>query len=137
MVVLLVENGEALWGHIGDSRLYFFKSGRLYIRTMDHSVPQLLCNAKEINEKQIRHHEDRNKLLKVIGIKWDGPEYDMLNSSYKIKNGDAFLLCSDGFWEWINEKEMRSCLKRARNPEQWLNFMENKVVKKRRRKQDG
>lgn len=59
MVVVNVEEEYVRWGHIGDSRLYFFRNGRIAERTLDHSVPQMLVSIGEIKEKQIRHHPDR------------------------------------------------------------------------------
>src|SRR5258708_36308206 len=57
-LVLLVTHGEsAIWAHVGDSRLYHFRSGKTAKRTKDHSVPQRLADAGEIREDQIRLHE--------------------------------------------------------------------------------
>ena len=70
MVVLATDESTVQWGHIGDSRLYYFKNNRLVSRTLDHSVPQMLVASGEIREKDIRHHEDRNRLLRVMGIPW-------------------------------------------------------------------
>jgi len=75
------------------------------MRTLDHSVPQLLVKSGRIKEKEIRKHPDRNRLLKVMGVVWASPEYE--KSRVITLNGkEAFLLCSDGFWELIEEKKM-------------------------------
>ena len=66
-VGLIIHHDQALWGHIGDSRLYYFHEGRLQSQTQDHSVPQLLVKAGEIEASEIRFHEDRNRLLRSIG----------------------------------------------------------------------
>ena len=63
LVVLVVDNGWIHWAHIGDSRLYIFRGKRLLRRTLDHSVPQMLAQAGEIREADIRHHPDRNRLM--------------------------------------------------------------------------
>jgi serine/threonine protein phosphatase PrpC len=110
-------------GHIGDSRLYHFSHGRLKGRTLDHSVPQMLVATGEIREKDIRHHEDRNRLIRVMGIEWASPRYE-LGTAVKVSAGDAFLLCSDGFWEWIEEKEMQKLLKKSSTPVAWLEAMQ-------------
>jgi serine/threonine protein phosphatase PrpC len=62
LVILLTGNRRALWGHIGDSRLYYLTAGKIAFQTKDHSLPQLMANAGEISDEQIRFHEDRNRL---------------------------------------------------------------------------
>ena len=68
LVLLRIVNGYVQWGHVGDSRLYYFKNGKIVKRTLDHSVPQMLVAAGEIDEKEIRHHPDRNRLVRVMGM---------------------------------------------------------------------
>lgn len=128
LVLLHVGEEEIRWGHIGDSRLYYFKNKKLAERTLDHSVPQMLVAAGQIKEKQIRNHPDRNRLLRVLGIDWDAPKYQIGEMTAR-EGSQAFLLCSDGFWELIDEKKMQHCLKKAKTPGQWLALMEE-IVKK-------
>lgn len=128
LVLLHVGEEEIRWGHIGDSRLYYFKNKKLAERTLDHSVPQMLVAAGQIKEKQIRNHPDRNRLLRVLGIDWDAPKYQIGEMTAR-EGSQAFLLCSDGFWELIDEKKMQHCLKKAKTPGQWLTLMEE-IVKK-------
>lgn len=124
-VVLRVRGSSAEWGHVGDSRLYFFGKGRLRQMTMDHSVPRMLQLAGQISEKEIRRHPDRNRLLRVMGIKWDEPKYELGRA--EITRGCAFLLCTDGFWELISEKEMSKALKKSSCAEEWLKKMSELV----------
>lgn len=126
LTALLVGPQRIYWGHVGDSRIYHFQNNRLIGRTMDHSVPQMLVAAGEIKETEIRHHPDRNRLLRVMGIEWDRPAYQ-LSEPIARKGRQAFLLCSDGFWELVEEKEMVAALKRASGVEQWLEEMETLV----------
>lgn len=129
LTALLTDGKNFYRGHIGDSRIYYFKNNSLVERTMDHSVPQMLVAAGEIKENQIRNHPDRNRLLRVMGIEWDRPMYQILEA-IPVKGKQAFLMCSDGFWELIDEKEMVKCLKRAKTVEQWVEFMEGIVNRK-------
>lgn len=133
MVVLACDDNTIQWGHIGDSRLYYFQDNKLQTRTMDHSVPQMLVASGEIKEKNIRNHPDRNKLLRVMGQEWESPRYE-LGEPIQCRGKQAFLLCSDGFWELITEKKMQSCLKKAKSPEDWLESMEQIVLKNGRNK---
>ena len=108
LVALLIDKEKVSWAHIGDSRLYFFENGFLKKRTADHSVPQMLVKSGEISEKEIRTHPDRNRLLRVMGNEWPENSYDV-SSVVELKRGMSFLMCSDGFWEYITEE----CKKRS------------------------
>ena len=107
MVCLTIENSIAKWGHVGDSRLYLFRKKKALLRTLDHSVPQALVLAGRLREKQIRFHEDRSRLLRALGVREKELEIDVAEPM-PLLPGDVFLLCSDGFWEWLTEKEMQS-----------------------------
>lgn len=128
LVLLHVGEERIWWGHIGDSRLYYFQNRKLCARTLDHSVPQMLVAAGQLKEKQIRNHPDRNRLLRVLGVDWDDPKYQLAEP---VDRGgrQAFLLCTDGFWELIDEKKMQHWLKKAASPAEWLRMMEQIVEK--------
>ena len=128
LVALRIFADTAVWGFIGDSRLYHFRNNKVIYRTKDHSVPQMLVEIGEIKEKKIRMHEDRNKLLKVIGTEWETPKYELCEDTVSLQRGDAFLLCSDGFWEYIDEKNMQKTLKKSSSADEWLSFMEESVI---------
>ena len=122
VVALAVGEKNVLWGHIGDTRLYGFRFHRVKTVTRDHSIPQMLVDIKEIKRNEIRNHPDRNKLLRVLGVSGDNPRYELSNLK-KRRSFQAFLLCTDGFWELILEKEMQQCLKKANSAQQWLELM--------------
>lgn len=128
LVVLWLDGKQVQWGHIGDSRLYYFQNGKIKTRTLDHSVPQMLVAIGEIREKQIRNHPDRNRLLKVLGVETEDVSYQLAEPILS-ESGQTFLLCSDGFWELIDEKKMEATLRRAKGPEEWLEEMEKIVLK--------
>jgi serine/threonine protein phosphatase PrpC len=113
-VCLSVIDGVCQWGHIGDSRLYAFHKKKSFMshiveRTLDHSVPQMLVLTGDIKEKNIPHHPDRNRLLRVLGVEWDSPKYE-LSQETELNIYHAFLLCTDGFWELVSTKKMGSFL---------------------------
>ncbi len=128
LTVLLADESRIQWGHIGDSRIYYFQDKKLKQRTLDHSVPQMLVLAGKLKEKNIRGHADRNRLLRVMGIAWDEPQYEIAAPMRRM-GGEAFLLCTDGFWEWIQEKTMQHLLKKAGSTQEWLAMMEKAVVR--------
>ncbi len=59
-----------------------FRKNKYYSRSLDHSVPQMLCISGRIREKDIRRHEDRSKLIKVMGMIWNVPKYEV-SGDYK------------------------------------------------------
>jgi PPM family protein phosphatase len=137
LVVMVCDGRKSTWGHIGDSRLYLFRNGRMHTQTYDHSVPQALVNMGEIRQRDIRHHADRNKLIRVLGMSGEHPKYEV-SETIDLLDRDAFLLCSDGFWEWIEEGDMERYLGKAKDPEQWLTVMKRHVqLKGRRRNMDN
>ncbi|MEN1760267.1 PP2C family protein-serine/threonine phosphatase [Anoxynatronum sibiricum] len=127
LVLWACDGDQAVWGHVGDSRLYHFREGVLLSRTKDDSLPQKLADIGEISEEAIRHHEDRNRLTAVLdggeGLRWHTDR-----SSISPGGEDAFLLCSDGFWELVTEAEMTALLAAAPSPEAWLNTMETRLL---------
>ena len=133
LTALLIGKKDVQCGHIGDSRVYWFWHKKLMGRTLDHSVPQMLVNIGEIEEEEIRSHPDRNRLLRVMGSEWDTPQYQY-SEKIPLKKGQAFLLCSDGFWELITEKMMVRFLRRADSVDEWLDTMMEYVEEKGREK---
>lgn len=125
--ILMIDGDGIRGGHVGDTRSYYFRKNRLVSRTKDHSVPQMLVTMGEIREAEIRHHADRNRLLRVLGIEWSKPMY-VLADKVRPGRGQAFLVCTDGFWEYIEEKDMESCLKKAVDVQEWLDAM-NEIVR--------
>jgi len=128
MVLLLIKDKYATWGHIGDSRLYHFRNGKQASRTIDHSVPQMLVLSGQIKEREIRHHPDRSMLLHAMGAEWTAPSYEIDKRNMEIRKQDSFLLCSDGFWEWIEEKTMIKILKQELSAYDTLHAMEEEVL---------
>lgn len=127
MVLLLLKEGIARWGHIGDSRLYLFRRDKVLRQTLDHSVPQMLAISGQIRQKDIRHHPDRSRLLRAMGAHWDEPMYEIDEHRFLTRKGDTFLLCSDGFWEWIDEKTMLQLIKKGAGAYETLQNMVREI----------
>ena len=128
---LLLADGACRTAHVGDTRVYTFYNNKMKTRTIDHSVPQMLALSGEIKEKHIRHHPDRNRLLRVMGVDWAMPQYE-LSAAVPLAECQAFLLCSDGFWELCSEKKMCAFLKKSGNAALWLDRMTEEVEKQGR-----
>lgn len=108
--------------NIGDSRVYYFRGGNILFRTKDHSVCQAAVDIGEMTDIDVRNSPDRSGLFKVLGdsapLKLPKP-YDFIEP----KNDDAFLICSDGFWEHIYEAEMEADLLKSQSAKDWLEHM--------------
>ncbi len=130
LVVLIVTQEHIKWAHIGDSRLYrFYEAGTKYERTRDHSMVQILKDMGDITEADMRHHEDRNKLLRVMGAEWSTKSFDL---SAVLERGEtqSFALMTDGFWEYVLEDEMMGLLNSTASAEDWLRSMEQLVLER-------
>lgn len=126
-VSLVLHDNKAYWAHIGDSRLYIFKHNKVKFRTIDHSVPQMLALSGDIKESEIRKHPDRNRLLRVLGVKGEQPKYE-LGKTIRLSGIQAFLLCTDGFWELIDEESMEKLLKSSNTPDEWIEKMRKVIL---------
>jgi serine/threonine protein phosphatase PrpC len=94
---LYLRGDEAYWIHAGDSRLYHFESDRLLSRTRDHTVGQLLDNDAEGTAD--------NRLYMCLGGQNElEPEF----GASALGDEDWFVLCSDGFWGQVTEREVVS-----------------------------
>lgn len=127
-VVLAVGGGHAAWAHAGDSRLYHFHSGKRVFQTRDHSASQIAVMMGEITIDQIRFHEDRSRILRALGQE----------GALKVQTGEeplapgnhAYLLCSDGFWEYVLEEEMEEDLRLAKDSDDWLARMRQRITQR-------
>jgi len=128
IVMAVVKKDFIRIAHVGDSRGYVFLKNGKYIRTLDHSVSQMLVLAGEIKEQDIRFHEERSKLLRVMGSEWEKDPIE-IEKKINIDDVEAVLLCSDGFWELIDEKSMQNSLRKSKNPEEWLKHMVAEIQK--------
>lgn len=120
-VVLAADGSSCVCLHAGDSRLYHFRDGSVRFHTRDHSIPQMLAIMGDIEEKDIRRHPDRNKLIRALGD--DKEEIKFEISRFEAEVGDAFLLCSDGFWEPVEDEQMCSLLMKTDSAAEWLRQM--------------
>lgn len=128
VVVLALDRDRAAWAYAGDSRLYHFENGRLIWQTRDHSASQIAVLLGQITPRQIRFHEDRSRIFRALGQR-DGGNADV-GEIPLTPCRHAFLLCSDGFWEYVDEEEMEAALAQAGTPEQWLKQMRKLLARR-------
>lgn len=124
-VFLAAKGVRIIWGHVGDSRMYHYLNGSLVQYTIDHSVSQMAVALGDIRRDQIPGHADRNKLTRALGLEGVKPE---IHNPVKLDRGaHAFLLCTDGFWEYVTEDEMQSDLLESQSPDEWLGRMRGRL----------
>lgn len=132
MACVITNKEKSFLVHIGDTRIYLFKDGKLFFQTRDHSLAQYAVDRGDITLKEVRTHKDQNKLTRVMGSDYYIPP-DIDIYSEPIKQGDAFVLCTDGYWEYIFEDELQNILENsATSDEALLNLqcvLENRVDK--------
>lgn len=127
-VLIDQKNRCALWAHMGDTRVYLFRHGTVLKATKDHSLIQQFIDAGYCKPDQLRIHPQRNLLFAAIGAEGDSRPV-VTRDAFEIQDGDVFLICTDGFWEWITESEMEQTLSRAMAAEDWLSAM-NAIIEK-------
>ena len=118
-VALDIREGKAVWAHTGDSRLCRFSGGKLAFVTGDHSVTYKKFLAGEITAMDVYHDDDRSSLLRVLGK--PGAKGD--SGEAALQAGDAYLLCTDGFWEYVYQEEMLVDRLKAASPAEWVELM--------------
>lgn len=131
VVVLLIRNGMAYWGHVGDSRLYYLHEGQLAAYTDDHSVAYKKYKAGEITRAQIPQDEDQNHLLRCLGGREEARRQpDMGMSPGRLSPGDGFLLCSDGVWEYLLDEEILVDHLKAATAREWGELLLLRVMER-------
>jgi serine/threonine protein phosphatase PrpC len=109
-LALIADDSQAAWVHSGDSRLYHFASGRLALRTLDHSLVQVLVEKGKVNESDANAHPDRSVLLQSLG----GPDFiPVEHGSSPVGEDDVFILCTDGVWSALEDTHLLNLARSA------------------------
>ncbi len=124
LALLAIDAAGALWAHVGDTRLYRFSGGRIVSVTRDHSLAAALGQATPGDEANAA---GRNRLLRTLGEP-DEPVVDVPPAAVPVVVGDAFLLCTDGWWDAVHGPEMEIDLAGASSPGEWLERMEDRLL---------
>jgi PPM family protein phosphatase len=105
-----VTGDEISLGHVGDSRAYRMRDGELEQLTKDHSLVAELERSGQITAEAAEHHPQRSIITRALG-----PEPDVEVDTYTLvgRDGDLFLLCSDGLTSMISDDEIGSILRSA------------------------
>jgi PPM family protein phosphatase len=112
--VCLVQEGGSFWAHIGDSRIYHVRDGKVLSRSRDHSHVEVLIQEGAITEEEALDHPMRNFVECCIG--GDAPVPDMsITRKRALEPGDVLLACSDGLWSGLADEDMAQIGKPGQN----------------------
>lgn len=101
---LALANDEAFAAHVGDSRLYMMREGKVYLLTEDHSAVMEMVKLGLITMDEARTHEDKNVILRALGT---SPEVEVSTlTPFRVRAGDKYLLCSDGLYDLVSDEEI-------------------------------
>jgi protein phosphatase len=101
MTVALVEDGRVAFGHVGDSRAYLIRDGRMEQLTEDHSLVNELMKSGKLSREEAETHPQRSVITRALGT---DPDVDVDTFSVPSQTGDLFLLCSDGLTDMVSEE---------------------------------
>ncbi len=127
---------QALWAHVGDSRLYRVRRGRAQALTRDDSVVQQMVDAGFIKPDEARHHPRKNQLLAAMGMEEAMPVH-VTPQPDSVQDGDAYLLCTDGWWDHLDLEDLEDTLLDTESAQAWLDKMADLVVQRQKPNQDN
>jgi protein phosphatase len=102
---LVLRDGAAALAHVGDSRAYLVRSGRIRQLTQDHSLVAQLVARHQLTPEEAKKDPRRNVVTRSVGVQ-PTVEVDMVGLGEEVRPGDTFLLCSDGLHGQVSEHEM-------------------------------
>ena len=103
----MLEDGRLDVVHVGDSRAYLWRDGKLRQLTEDHSVVAELVRRGSISPEDAEHHPHRNVITRALGAE---PEVTVDTFSEYLRDGDVVMLCSDGLSSYVSEEDIAAAL---------------------------
>src|SRR4051794_38605514 len=112
MTVALVEDGQVRIGHVGDSRAYLIRDGKLEQLTEDHSLVAELVRSGKLSPEEAEVHPQRSVITRALGT---DPDVDVDTFSVPAHPGDVFMLCSDGLTSMVSDDEILALVETHRS----------------------
>jgi protein phosphatase len=109
-----VESEQVAIGHVGDSRAYRLRRGRLERLTRDHSLVEEMRRKGQITDAQAEDHPQRSIITRALGPE---PEVEVDVQTVPALDDDVFLLCSDGLTTMLDDEHIARLLTRATSME--------------------
>ena len=110
MTVIWEDHERILLGHVGDSRAYRMRNGKMELLSQDHSMVAELVRNGIITEEQARTHPRRNVITRALGT---AQTIEVDTATFDKKRGDKYLICSDGLYEYVTMEQMQAILLRT------------------------
>ena len=111
MTVALVEDGTVVFGHVGDSRAYLIRDGKLAQLTEDHSLVAELVRSGKLSPEEAETHPQRSVITRALGT---DPDVDVDTFSIQTQPGDLFMLCSDGLTSMVEDEVILQIVEKHR-----------------------
>jgi PPM family protein phosphatase len=118
LTAALLRDDEVALGHVGDSRAYLLRDGELKRLTKDHSLVEELRRQGRLTEEQAEEHPQRSIITRALGPE---PDVNVDTMTFPARDGDVFLLCSDGLTTMVSDDEIREILVGSRSLRQAVN----------------
>jgi serine/threonine protein phosphatase PrpC len=110
--LVLTPHGDAVWAHVGDSRLYAFQDGKCLERSSDAAYVDHLVSSDRLPPEAAKNHRKSKLLLNVLGNARKDP-YITFGQRRNLAPGAVFLLCSDGLWHFFTDAELGTVTARS------------------------
>ncbi len=107
--VLFLKDNNAYWGHVGDSRIYNYKNGRLKQLTKDHSLVQRLIDEGYLTLNEAETHPNRHIITRALGEN-DTVEIDLSKMRIDHIQDNLFFICTDGVNGEVKDWELETVL---------------------------
>jgi PPM family protein phosphatase len=117
LTVASVENGMVSIGHVGDSRAYLVREGRLEQVTDDHSLVGELMRSGKLSAEEAETHPQRSVITRALGT---DPDVDVDMFPIETRAGDLFLICSDGLTTMVDDRKILELVEQHRDDLQTL-----------------
>src|SRR5215208_2044341 len=111
LTAALLRDDEVAFGHVGDSRAYLLRARKLKRLTKDHSLVEELRRQGRLTEEQAEEHPQRSIITRALGPE---PSVNVDTMTFPARDGDVFLLCSDGLTTMVSDEEIREILVRSK-----------------------
>jgi PPM family protein phosphatase len=109
MTVALVEGEGVVIGHVGDSRAYLVRDGRIEQITEDHSLVNELLKSGRLSAHEAETHPQRSVITRAVGT---DPDVDVDSFTIDAREGDVFLICSDGLTDMVADERILETVER-------------------------
>ncbi len=126
VTMVVTDYRKLLCCHVGNSRFYLLRNGRVLVRTRDQSLTENLLKEERITLDQAAAHEERNNLYSFLGER--GQPEILLSKKIGLEAGDIFALFTRGAWENFGEEEFLEAAKEAKEPKEILNQAEDVIL---------